>query len=101
MSGLRPESMRQFYARLHARGENTTTLGAAVGRNRSTVTRLLTGSRRRGPAWKALARYSPPRRSPCSTWHNATRGTKSASRAVRSGHQPRSHPSPQIGAPSA
>lgn len=60
MSGLRPDAMRQFYTRLHDRGENTDTLARAVGRSRPTVTRLLNGSRRRGPAWAALAKHLTP-----------------------------------------
>lgn len=60
MSGLRPEAMRRFYARLHNRGEDAGTLAAKIGRSRATVARMLVGSRRRGPAWPALARLLEP-----------------------------------------
>lgn len=54
MAGFRPIELGHFYARLHARGLDTAALAAAVGRNRSTVTRVLNGSRRRGPVWAKL-----------------------------------------------
>lgn len=60
MSGLRHEAMRQFYARLHARGYDTEKLANDVGRSRPTVTRILNGSRRRGPAWKAITAHLTP-----------------------------------------
>lgn len=54
MSGLRPTETADFYRKLHARGMDTTALAAAVGRSRATVTRVLNGSRRRGPVWAKI-----------------------------------------------
>lgn len=57
MSGLRPIELDQFYARIHARGLNTTALAEAVGRNPCTVSRVLNGSRRKGPIWHRLKSF--------------------------------------------
>jgi hypothetical protein len=54
MSGLKPPALSDFYRSLHARGESTTSLAAAIGRARSVVTKILNGDRRRGPAWAKL-----------------------------------------------
>lgn len=55
MSGLRPVEMDQFYHRLHDRGLSTTELARMVGRNACTVSRVLSGSRRKGPLWRRLS----------------------------------------------
>jgi transcriptional regulator with XRE-family HTH domain len=60
MAGLRPIEMEQFYRRLRERGLTVDDLAAAVGRDRTTVTRVLNGSRRRGPLWKKLERILMP-----------------------------------------
>ena len=54
MSQFRPIEMGHFYRRLHERGLDTTALAVAVGRTRATVTRVLNGSRRRGPVWAKI-----------------------------------------------
>src|SRR6185437_8383075 len=55
MSGLRPVELDQFYRRLHDRGLSTTALALQVGRNACTVSRVLNGSRRKGPLWRRLS----------------------------------------------
>lgn len=54
MSGFKPPELYDFYNALHARGLDTSDLAAAVGRSRATVTKVLNGSRRRGPVWRKL-----------------------------------------------
>lgn len=60
MSGLRPHTMTLFFKRLHRRGVFVADLARAVGRNRATVTRVLNGSRRRGPLWPKLKELLQP-----------------------------------------
>lgn len=60
MSGLRPDSMRQFFRRLHARGRDVEKLATTLGRSRATVTRVLNGSRRRGPLWRKITGLLTP-----------------------------------------
>src|SRR6476646_469241 len=57
MSGFKPPELSRFYRLLHARGMDTDLLASLVGRSRTTVTRVLNGSRRRGPAWRAIQPY--------------------------------------------
>lgn len=54
MKGFNPPELTEFHRRLRARGWDTATLAAAVGRSRTTVSRVLCGSRRRGPLWRKL-----------------------------------------------
>lgn len=60
MSGFRPIELDHFFRRLHGRGLDTAALARAVGRSRATVTRVLNGSRRRGPVWEKLAALLKP-----------------------------------------
>lgn len=60
MSGLRPIELNHFYARLHARGLSTTKLGELVGRTPGAVSRVLNGSRRKGPLWRRIATHLAP-----------------------------------------
>jgi len=60
MSGFRPIEMDYFYRRLHARGLDTKTLAAMVGRNHASVSRVLNGSRRRGALWEKIKRHLQP-----------------------------------------
>lgn len=60
MSGLRPDSMRVFFRLLHARDLDVSKLATTLGRSRATVTRVLNGSRRRGPLWRKLAALLTP-----------------------------------------
>ena len=55
MSGLKPYEMNQFYARLAARGVDTSALAAQVGVSRPALCRVLNGARRRGPIWNRVA----------------------------------------------
>lgn len=57
MSGLKPFEITQFYRRLHDRGLNVGVLAERLGRSSGTVSRVINGSRRRGPLWKRLARH--------------------------------------------
>ena len=76
MAGLRPIEMERFYRKLGERGLTVNDIAAAVGRNRSTVTRVLNGSRRRGPIWKKIERILMPSEialldvALCSPWNN-------------------------------
>lgn len=54
MAGFKPPELSEFYRKLHARGLDLSSLAAAVGRNTCTVSRVINGSRRRGPVWKKL-----------------------------------------------
>lgn len=54
MAGVKPAEMYDFYRLLHARGLDTASLAEKVGRSRVVVTRVLNGSRRRGPVWRKL-----------------------------------------------
>jgi hypothetical protein len=63
MAGLRPIELAYFYRRIHARGVDCASLAEAVGRDRATVTRVLNGSRRRGPIWKKLKDLLTPEES--------------------------------------
>ncbi len=60
MSGLKPFEIDLFYRRLHARGEDTSTLAAKVGVTRSALSRVLNGARRRGPIWRRVAPLLTP-----------------------------------------
>lgn len=60
MSGLKPPELNQFYAKLAARGLDTTDIAAAVGRSRTAVCKVLNGSTRRGPLWKRIERLLMP-----------------------------------------
>lgn len=55
MAGLKPPELTRFYAKLHARGMDAAKLADAVGRSRSIITKILNGSKRRGPAWGRLS----------------------------------------------
>jgi DNA-binding MarR family transcriptional regulator len=75
MSGLRPIELDYFFARLHARGMDVTKLAETVCLSRPTVTRVLNGSRRRGPVWKKLVPLLTPKEielldvAHCSPWN--------------------------------
>jgi len=60
MSGLRPFEITRFYARLRARGTNSTKLAAQVGVGRPALCRVLNGSRRRGPIWRRVMQLLTP-----------------------------------------
>ena len=76
MAGLRPIEMERFYRKLGERGLTVNDIAAAVGRSRPTVTRVLNGSRRRGPIWKKVERILLPSEialldvALCSPWNN-------------------------------
>ena len=57
MSGMKPPELTQFYAKLHARGLDTSKLAELAGRSRPIVTKVLNGSKRRGPAWVRIRPY--------------------------------------------
>lgn len=61
MSATKPIALVEFYRSLHARGLTVELLAEFIGRSRSTVTRVLNGSRRRGPVWRRLAGHLTPR----------------------------------------
>lgn len=54
MSGHKPTPLQDFYTSFHNRGLTTDLLAEFVGRSRVTVTRMLNGSRRRGPIWPKI-----------------------------------------------
>lgn len=75
MSGLRPVELDQFYRRLHDRDLSTVALAKLVGRNACTVSRVLNGSRRKGPVWARIKEHLLPEEiellhvAECSTWN--------------------------------
>lgn len=66
MSGIKPLELTEFYRRLHSRRApsgrrmDTFVLADLSGMSRPTVTRILNGSRRRGPSWPKIARHLTP-----------------------------------------
>lgn len=54
MSGIKPPELQKFYDSLSERGTSIEKLANAIKRSRPTVTRVLNGSRRRGPVWRKL-----------------------------------------------
>jgi transcriptional regulator with XRE-family HTH domain len=54
VSGIKPIEQTQFYRRLRERGMTIEKLMEHTGRSRVTVTRVLNGSRRRGPVWAKI-----------------------------------------------
>lgn len=60
MSGLKPPELSAFYRSLHARGYNCDTLAAKVGVGRASLSRVLNGSRRRGPIWNRVVAHLTP-----------------------------------------
>jgi hypothetical protein len=57
MSGIKPPELQKFYDSLAARDMGPDKLAEIIKRDRTTVTRVLNGSRRRGPVWKLLTPY--------------------------------------------
>jgi transcriptional regulator with XRE-family HTH domain len=57
MSGIKPPELQRFYDSLAARGLSPEKLADIIQRSRPAVTRVLNGSRRRGPIWKKLLPY--------------------------------------------
>jgi len=55
MSGLKPPELTRFYHSLAARGLTTEILAVQVGASRTSLCRVLNGSRRRGPIWRRVA----------------------------------------------
>lgn len=77
MSGIKPIELTQFYSRIEARGITVLKLCEICGRSRPTVTRMLNGSRRRGPVWKKIEAALMPEElalldvALCSPWNSA------------------------------
>lgn len=60
MSGIKPRELQKFYDSLRARGVTLRQLAELTERTRPTITRVINGTRRRGPAWKRLVKYLTP-----------------------------------------
>lgn len=60
MSGLKPPEQTQFHRRLHDRGVDLSQLAEAINVSRPALTRVLNGSRRRGPIWKKVLPHLQP-----------------------------------------
>jgi hypothetical protein len=60
MSGIKPPELTSFYSHLHARGWDTVKLAQSVCLSRSTITRVLNGSRRPGHVWIKLKPFLTP-----------------------------------------
>ena len=76
MSGLRPNELNLFFASLHARGLDTAVLAEICGCSRPSLTRVLNGSRKRGPIWRRVSRHLTASEialldvAHCSPWNN-------------------------------
>ncbi|MFA6959925.1 MAG: hypothetical protein WC205_04140 [Opitutaceae bacterium] len=57
MSGIKPNELNLFFASLHARGLDTAVLAEICGCSRPSLTRVLNGSRKRGPIWRRVSRH--------------------------------------------
>lgn len=60
MSGIKPAELTKFYDSLKARDMSPEKLAAIIERSRPAVTRVLSGSRRRGPIWNKLLPFLTP-----------------------------------------